>query len=297
MCKILAVTSAPNENLSKIIYPTWEEMSRTDKDGYGAAWDSNNGLGWIKSSYSRQLEIPSFCEGFSKASVMEGNGGPLIVHGRTSTNDVCLSNTHPFVDENFALIHNGVVESTKYKNSKGVTCDSELILKAFMYGGIEEVSAHIRGWYACAIIEKTHNKTILHVFRDKWTKLYVGTLDQAYIFGTTENLIENVGGEVIALLKAETYCRFVGNKVVHQQDFESKIATGLGEASRKALGYQHKYMSKKERKRARRYANESSYDFMKDMEDEGMNELDGLDGHRNHETNDINPEDRAFGDY
>jgi hypothetical protein len=271
-------------------------MALTEKDGYGAAWDSDKSIGWIKSSYSKQLEIPSFCEGFSSALVNEGNGGPLLVHARTSTNEVCLPNTHPFVNENYALIHNGVVESNKYTNSDNCTCDSELILKAFMHGGIEEVSEHISGWYACTIIEKLHNKTILHVFRDRYTKLFVGKLGDAYAFGTTERILENIGADVISLFRAETYCRFVGNKCVHQSEFDAHISTALTDASRRALGTGHytnyQHLSKKARKKLRKYHNkhgheENTYDFMKDMEDEGLNG----------NSHDYNPEDKPFGDY
>lgn len=255
MCKILAVTTAGIEKHQDVIFKAWEEMRFSEKHGYGSAWDSGESIGYMKSSFhDRSVEVPSFCEGFGERVDKPYNGGPIIVHGRTATCEVGLQNTHPFVIENYALVHNGVVESTKYKNQIS-TCDSELILQAFMYGGVKEVAEHIQGWMACFIIEKLVNHTILHVFKDTRTSLYVGKVGDSYAFGTTEALVKTTGASIISAFKDDTYVRFNGNQLVHQEDFEPKTSTShvMTELVHVATGEGNK-LSKKQLKKMRREA-------------------------------------------
>lgn len=221
MCKILGITSIKADEREKITELVWSSMSSTERSGYGSAWNSADGIGYIKKSdiYVRQ-SLP-FGEGFFEERKLPYESGALIVHGRTATCGVNLENTHPFILENYALIHNGIVDSKKYINQIS-TCDSELILQAFIDGGIKAVAKHIEGWYACMIIEKLPNgEHFLHVFKDKSTNLYVGSLNDEFVFATTIELVEGIGGKVLAKFKGDTYCRFKGNQLVHQEDFIS----------------------------------------------------------------------------
>ncbi len=238
MCKILGITSIKAEHVSELQELTWQSMSQTEKSGYGSAWNSKEGIGYIKKSDVYVREKLPFGEGFFENAKLDYESGAVIIHGRTATCGVNVENTHPFVIDNFALIHNGVVESKKYVN-KISTCDSELILRAFMDGGIKAVAEHIEGWYACLIIEKLPDgRHFLHVFKDTWTSLYVGSLDGEFIFATTMELIEGIGGKVLAKFKGDTYCRFEGNQLKHQEDFTSRkgYSKYLEEKSHVALG-------------------------------------------------------------
>lgn len=222
MCKILGITSIKAEHFNELQELVWEAMSQTEKSGYGSAWNSPKGIGYVKKSDVYVRQKLSFGEGFFENASLPYESGAVIVHGRTATCGVNVENTHPFVIDNFALIHNGVVESKKYVN-KISTCDSELILRAFIDGGIKAVAEHIEGWYACLIIEQLPNgEHFLHVFKDTWTSLYVGSLDGEFVFATTMDLIEGIGGKVLAKFKGDTYCRFKGNQLVHQEDFTSR---------------------------------------------------------------------------
>ena len=238
MCKILAVTGTKPDNLKSIQEKTWKLMSETERNGYGSAWDSEEGIGRIRKTSLDVTRNLSFVEGDYHEHALPYTGGSVIVHGRTATCGVNLQNTHPFVIEGMALVHNGVVSSKKYGNVIS-TCDSELILQAFIDGGIKAVEKHITGWYACFILEKAGDRTFLHIFKDDVTKLHVGELHGEFVFATTPSLIENIGAKVIGKFKDNTYCRFEGNRLLHQQDFVSKKSDSLSQRKKanKALGY------------------------------------------------------------
>lgn len=220
MCKIIASTSI-RSGIRTFLDKSWNNMKTTEKHGYGGAWDSNDGIGYIKSSNPRPYMPPSFCEGFYEESNLTPNGGAVIGHGRTATCGVSVENTHPFVHDNFALVHNGVVSSDKYKNEIS-TCDSELILQAFMAGGIHEVEKHIEGYYACFILEKTAHKTILHVIKDDMAELHTGKIKGSWVFATTMDLLRVVNAKYIAPVRDNIYLRFIGDKLVHEMDITPK---------------------------------------------------------------------------
>lgn len=249
MCKILGLTSIQADQLDICMELVWDNMSKTEKSGYGAAWNSPDSIGYVKKSDTYVRQKLTFGEGFFEKTDKPYEAGAVIIHGRTATCGINIDNTHPFVIDNFALIHNGIVESKKYVNQVS-TCDSELILQAFIDGGIKAVAEHIEGWYACMIIEKLpNNEHFLHVFKDTSTSLYVGSLDGQFVFATTIELIEGIGAKVLAKFKGDTYCRFKGNQMVHQQDFISRkgYSRYLEHKSDIALGKkkEQKYKSKK----------------------------------------------------
>lgn len=236
MCQILCLTSHDPARLHEIIQKVWVSMAFSQKDGYGAAWRGADGtIGYLKRRFPKisTEAAPPFVkptaptgygshkpqDPFFESNDIPSDGGFLIIHGRTATNAVNMANTHPFLDvlddgRLVAMVHNGVVSSSKYSNLlDGCTCDSELLLRAYTSGGIDEVERHIDGRYAFMYLEvapptveevaaaaekgiQAVGKTTLHVAKDEMASLYCGVkLDDTFVFATTEHLIKLVDGE------------------------------------------------------------------------------------------------------
>lgn len=235
MCQILCLTSHDPAKLHETIQKVWTQMSYTQKDGFGAAWRGADGtIGYLKRRFPKiSMEgPPPFVkpptqgytggkpqEPFAESNDIPSDGGFVIIHGRMATNAVNVANTHPFVDilddgRLVALVHNGVVTSSKYVNELAdCTCDSELLMRAYTGGGIDEVERHIDGRYAFMYLEiapptveevaaaaekgiQAAGKTTLHVAKDDNASLYCGLKpDNSFVFATTEHLIKLVDGE------------------------------------------------------------------------------------------------------
>tara|TARA_R100000808_G_scaffold9318_2_gene25663 strand:+ start:6098 stop:7096 length:999 start_codon:yes stop_codon:yes gene_type:complete len=111
-------------------------------------------------------------------------GGGLIVHGRTSTNELDTENTHPFVRKGWALAHNGCVDYDGPERYKRGTCDSEDLLNSFVYGeGLSELPSHYSGY--AAILAMTPSGGFI-AYRDDTAELCVSKLlsQDGYAFAT-----------------------------------------------------------------------------------------------------------------
>lgn len=227
MCKILCLSSHDPAKRDEIIVKVWQQMAISEKDGYGAAWFSPDGqIGYHKRRYPtlrsgdplpfvRPTKSP---EDFGVSVDIPSDGGFLIIHARTATNPINLANTHPFIDvledgRRVALIHNGVVKSDKYSNIlQGCTCDSELLLRAYVDGGMDHVEKYIDGRFAFAYLELVPpteeevrlaaergegvpvGKKTMHVAKERAANLHVGTTpDGTIVFTTSEYTLREVG--------------------------------------------------------------------------------------------------------
>lgn len=236
MCKIIIVT-----NTSKIIdIPEFSDkmrelLSESQKDGYGYALQNadNSIFGGKTLKPSAPLsfggEIP-WCERntefFGEPKKAPTKAG--IFHGRTSTNNVSMINTHPILKEGWALIHNGVVqdraEGAKLK-PRITTNDTEYILDYLIESGVNAVAENISGYYAVGAFSPDG---ALHIFRDKTARLscaYSNKLE-SFVFATTPELIDEIGGLIAEKLwsstvKDDTYLKFVNGQVVEQAAFKS----------------------------------------------------------------------------
>ena len=211
MCKIAIFPSIPDDKrdgVTTLVKELSKTMSLADRDGYGYAavtgdgalfgerWLDNsqafikrtadkNILDEIINKYSLQIESLS-PDNFSYNSF--GAGSPIesldqmrsiILHARMATCGKGFENTHPFVEGETALIHNGVISNTHELKNKYSTCDSEGILHEYIKNSVSNLSENIgkvasklQGYYACAIYSKTENGTrILDVFKDDTARL------------------------------------------------------------------------------------------------------------------------------
>lgn len=212
MCKIACITKITPEtsaNAKKFIKVMSKTMSRTDHDGWGyAAIDSTGNLfgeRWknpdhafaadaIRANANAKAAIDKF-KGFLKVKdvppIQYNNFGELgegldskilkgaILHARTATTPNIMINTHPFVTDNTALIHNGGIHNLDELTLRISTCDSEAILNEYLRVGvglninnIGQMAGNLRGTYACGVITKDANEHwIMDVFRDRGANL------------------------------------------------------------------------------------------------------------------------------
>lgn len=212
MCKVFAMTNMSKVKITKkFLNAVKAEVCRTgDKHGFGYAVLSENGelagertmrpLEFqplqINPLNTRTGSLPIVLRTRDQFGELDfAAPKSFIGHGRYSTNDVALENTHPFTNDNIALIHNGVVHDTDgviEKEALKTTNDTEIILRCWERGGMKLVEETISGYYALAILDK--DSGFLHIVRDDTAMLYIAysrTVD-SYIFATTPEIIKSV---------------------------------------------------------------------------------------------------------
>jgi hypothetical protein len=279
MCKIFCVTRHDPAERDNIIQKIWQVMATTEKHGFGAAWFAPDGRICHYKARSPVLPtfvVPSFVKGAGfnemhpkdeNGNIPVSDGGFLIIHGRHATCDINLSNTHPMLGENAAMVHNGVVDSIRYENVNS-TCDSEKLLRAYLDEGIEGVEQNITGYYAFMLIENVAgpNARRLHVGKDSRATLYCGAKSDAYIFSTSELLIEKYKGVVLGEVMDNklavftsptefTETNFVPKKLdYHAQmsDWEDKVNASMGQRG----GYQ---CARPSEDKSKTYPSQSAY--------------------------------------
>jgi hypothetical protein len=123
----------------------------------------------------------------------------IMLHGRTATNDINITNTHPFVDGQTALIHNGVVTTSSKKKCYS-TCDSEKILVEYLdkkvnedIDNVEDMTDELSGFFACGVMSRQNDNFILDVFKDDKASLWAAYIEEldTTIFCTSMAVVQN----------------------------------------------------------------------------------------------------------
>lgn len=191
MCKLLFLTGHNPAQRNSIIRQAWRYFERTgERDGFGAAWISRSGkLAHVRSStplLTNRL-TPWSAGWYSQVGYNEpSDGSALIVHGRKATCDKSLLNTHPIIDEQQALVHNGIIDSDVYQNVS-TTCDSELLLRAMQDKGTASL-ASIEGYFAFALLDAKARR--LTICKDDQASLVSARIPGlGYAFGTTSETV------------------------------------------------------------------------------------------------------------
>lgn len=190
MCKILILTGHNPAQRNALIKAAWTYFHNSgERHGFGALWVSeSNRLAYIKGSAPRlSTRLPEWVDGFSDAHLFDrpSNGGALLIHGRYATCDINVDNTHPFIDRNHGLIHNGVVSSSTYE-PKHSTCDSEILLQAYLAAGKDGLSK-VAGYAAFGLIDAKRN---VHIARDNKAQLHCARIPHhGWAFGTTPDAV------------------------------------------------------------------------------------------------------------
>jgi len=228
MCKVLAVAGVKKTNrkaLKTFIKNAAEVMSVRDNHGLGYAAINSTGLcgeRWVKNADAFKhridltletnevrklksiLEIVPGAAGYNSFGTIDksfADTSAVILHTRMATTGaINVTNTHPFVSGDTALIHNGMISNHAQLVKKYSDCDSETILNEYLDYDVDktpknigEMIPNLEGWFACAVLTKDgHGRWVMDIFRNSGANLvlsYVAALD-AIVFATTEDIIE-----------------------------------------------------------------------------------------------------------
>lgn len=234
MCKVLImprIKDNTREKALKFVDLMAEAMSAGNSDGLGyAAVDKNGDLfgeRWLvnKDFYSKVVEDPIVNKLFGMYSKKNyaastitkseynnfGNGNlykavAITLHARMATSGKGHHNTHPFVDQDTSLIHNGVIRNYDVKDLKLSTCDSEAILISYLkhkvagdLSQIQDMANELVGYYACGVFSRdAKGNRILDVFKannDNLWASFIPAID-TYVLTTSAHDIRTVCGKL-----------------------------------------------------------------------------------------------------
>jgi len=244
MCKVFGVTGITNKNRDKVIRVMKAITPRlcvVEQDGFGYAainaegevygekWLDTNEA-WKRRQEFKEISVPEsdkiLLEKFGTSiegdnpllhtqgeqkyakygTGVLGDAVAVVMHSRFSTcGDKTINEVHPFVEDNTALVHNGMIYNDQdpifYKTLS--TCDSEILLHQYnMYGvamdsrelpsSLDDVDAYL----ACLVLTNTIDKDkntipILDMFKADATLhiTYVEDLDVC-MFCTSSTAVE-----------------------------------------------------------------------------------------------------------
>jgi len=251
MCKIVTLTNTKKINFEQKINKLGNVLTKIEKDGFGYATVGEKGV-FGEKSLDRNFESRMQTFDPTPKSIIKINSetfgtyskptGPMILHGRTSTNDAGLLNCHPMIKNDHYLVHNGVVSDHGPDYQKSTTNDSEDVLHRFIEG-VTSLQTALTGYYAFTAIDPQGR---LHVLRDRIAELNIAWCSQydTYIIATTKSLLQSVADTLKAKIgpineiKDDIYMIFEGNQIVHTESIKS-----LG-YSRKEAAYASKSLGR-----------------------------------------------------
>jgi hypothetical protein len=205
MCKILVIAGIAADKqraADKFLIGALPEMTSADKDGVGyvaSAIEDGELFGerWLKpgSAFKRRTALSEKDQEISQklglaVDIEESYnsfgriGQPysaVMLHTRFATCGVSLNNVHPFVRDDTALIHNGIISNANRFKTPLSTCDSEAILTSYLDQGvdqtissIEDTAGELEGYYACGVMARNReHQRIVDIFRSAGASLYV----------------------------------------------------------------------------------------------------------------------------
>lgn len=227
MCKVLMLTNSKNvKNFSKLVNTIQREITKHDDDGFGWVCQGPSGIvgeRTLNDKHTYRLNKKLFRADFIKKTYevigdrTQKPIGAALFHGRTSTNNVSLINTHPISRDGFHLIHNGVVSNEGPEYEMKTTNDTEHLAHYLSTQGIESIEKYISGYFAIGAIGPDGT---LHVAKCATAQLYATyiTSIDSYVFGTTDDLIKTVCKKMgwkhlpCEIVDDNVYMTFLNNK-------------------------------------------------------------------------------------
>lgn len=267
MCKIAVIPGLSDESTVlawNFVKKLAKEMSSyQDDDGFGyAAIDGEGklfGERWFnpKEVFSNREEKALIAEsvikkykGFVKGAlpvynrfgdVHERSLRAIMLHARNATTAKVFSNTHPFVIDGTALIHNGVISNyDALKSKKGYsTCDSEVILTEYLdkkvaddSKAIQNVASRLDGYYACGVLSKNKDGVMLvDVFKEKTARL------KGYFIKELNTMVFATPGHSDEYGPVPSVCRDMGLTLVDQFELESEKLVRIDAMTGEVLDY------------------------------------------------------------
>jgi hypothetical protein len=160
-----------------------------DKEGnlFGERWHNNNEAFDVRDPITEQDEtVINRClnfiwkeENYDSHGVVDLNNiASIILHTRSATSGKEFCNTHPFVRDNTALIHNGIIRNHEKFDKEVSSCDSESILTQYLKNevfdkpeAIKDALKPLHGYFACGVLSYMNDVPVVDVFRDKQARL------------------------------------------------------------------------------------------------------------------------------
>lgn len=250
MCKLMMICGIPPEKsalAAKFIRKSVPFMSKDDQDGLGYVALGDKGIfgeRWLdpeNAFKSRARFTPSqkilndfFGESLSRNYENYSRFGQgslnkatsILFHTRYATCGKTMMNTHPFVVNDTALIHNGVIlnddDIMDVHEERSSTCDSESILREYLANevaaepnAIQEVADILDGWYACGVLTKNaEGKYVVDVFKCKQSNLCVGIVPEleSFVFCTDIDILKQTAKE--SKMTVSAYDDILGGKLI-----------------------------------------------------------------------------------
>lgn len=260
MCKLFIMTNTSKiKNIVTASKTIYEHITKHERDGFGYMVVGDKGTFGersIQDDFESRLftkkaliNLPIVEQTTNTFGIVSKPVGAGVWHGRTSTNDLNLLNTHPIKVEGWYLSHNGVVSNKGPAHKMNTTNDTEHLAYYMANGGIKAVEANLSGYYAFGAIDP---KGRLHITRDNNATLFIGYSEvlESYMIATTIDLLESIAKDMKAKLSLvekmadNIYSLWNGNNIVSFQEIEpigiqryeaqytSKSLSYLGESSR-----------------------------------------------------------------
>ena len=198
MCKLLILTNTQKVKSMKALVSTAAKLcAESERDGFGYFVQTSSGVygektlrpaSFAYSMHRPDKNIPFSSRAYERIGKRAKGVGAAVFHGRTSTNEVSLRNTHPIAKHGWTLCHNGVVSDHGPAYTRNTTNDTEHIVERLATGGIESVEKYLTGYYAFGALDP-HG--ILHVVKDSTANLFVSWSEEldSYVFATKEDHI------------------------------------------------------------------------------------------------------------
>ena len=201
MCKLFGITTTTKitrRQTDAIVRAVHRSFRITQRDGFGFTIQNPDG-----SRYTERYTQPGQFDGIGRASAakkrlpdalkpavkMDSTGtrdaagcSSLIIHGRTSTNDITIRNTQPLSKNGWTLAHNGVVEWSGKNYPLETTNDSEHLLNLFALGDWQKELGDVRGYAALLMLDNAGN---FLAFKDARAPLHFAQVKNGFIVATS----------------------------------------------------------------------------------------------------------------
>lgn len=108
MCRLLGWSSASHTTAAELLGPSvvrLQQLSEIHEDGWGGAWHGPTGLELVRE------DGPAWASATFTSTITAKSAQTGLLHLRWATESIprCVENTHPFVRDDVAFIHNGSV--------------------------------------------------------------------------------------------------------------------------------------------------------------------------------------------
>jgi len=180
MCKLFALSNCNRIKVDDVLLKKISAiMISGQSDGLGIALKTSSGI-WQHRGHDSLSALSAIgkidhVKMFGDITIENSGAIPekvkaMIIHSRTSTNQICIDSCHPFkLSDDFTLAHNGIISVPKNSYDLITTNDSEYLAHDYFTRGAENSLEDIKGYAATLCF----NKKTLEVFKDDRAELHV----------------------------------------------------------------------------------------------------------------------------